>query len=91
MRFDKNRSIGCQTDLEEAAQLPQGALGPQETPGENGADLFAHGVEMGDEAVRHLSHRGEVTQVMSDVLRVYQKHCAADSAYLHVLSFLLHH
>lgn len=40
----------------------QGTLGPQETPGQNGTDLLAHGIEMGDESVRHLSHRGEVSQ-----------------------------
>lgn len=51
---------GAETDLEEAAEVIQGALGPQETPGENGADLLTHGVEMGDEAVRYLRHRAQV-------------------------------
>lgn len=49
------------TDLEEAAEVVQGALGSQEAPGQNGADLFTHSVEMGDEAVRHLRQRAEVT------------------------------
>lgn len=39
----------------------QGALWPQEAPCQDRADLFTHGVEMGDEAVGHLRdkwHRG---------------------------------
>lgn len=35
----------------------QGALGPQEAPGQDGADLFTHSVEMRDEAIRHLRHK----------------------------------
>ena len=45
---------GVQTDLEEAAEVVQGTLRPEETPGQDRADLFTHSVEMGDEAVRHL-------------------------------------
>lgn len=41
----------------------QGALGPQEAPGQNGADLFTHSVEMGDESVRHLRDRADVTEL----------------------------
>lgn len=70
----------------------QGAPGPQETPGENGTDLFTHSVEMGDEAVRHLSHREQVTQVMSVLLEFIKNIVKLlDLLYLHVLSFLLHH
>lgn len=50
------------TDLKEAAEVMQGALGPQKAPGQDGADLFAHGVEVSDEAVRHLRPRGELTE-----------------------------
>lgn len=39
------------SDLEEAAEVVQGALRAQEAPGQNGADLFADSVEVGDEAV----------------------------------------
>lgn len=54
---------GVGADLEEAAEVVQGALGPQEAPGQNGADLFTHGVEMGDESVGHLRHRADVTEL----------------------------
>lgn len=56
---------GAETDLEEAAEVVQGALGAQEAPGQNGADLFTHGVEMSDETVGHLrqsrGHRGGIS------------------------------
>jgi len=48
---------GAESDLKEAAEVVQGALGPQEAPGQDGADLFTHGVEMSDEAVGHLRQR----------------------------------
>lgn len=54
-------SYGVETDLEEAAEVLQGALGPEEAPGQNRADLFTHRVEVGDEAVRHLKDTAEVT------------------------------
>lgn len=50
---------GVETDLEEAAEVLQGALGPEEAPGQNRADLFTHRVEVGDEAVRHLEETAE--------------------------------
>lgn len=53
---------GSETDLEEAAEVVQGTLGPQEAPGQNGADLFAYSVEMSDEAVGHLRQRADVTE-----------------------------
>jgi len=54
------------TDLEGAAEVMQGALGPQEAPGQDGADLLTHGVEMSDEAVGHLRRRGAVTEKTTD-------------------------
>lgn len=75
---------GAQTDLEEAAQVMQGALGPQETPGENGTDLLTHSVEMGNEAVRHLSHREEVTPVTSALLQFIKN--VVEAVGLHVPS-----
>lgn len=72
--FTKKQTHDCvQTDLEEAAEVMQGALGPQETPSENGTDLLAHGIEMGDESVGHLSHRGEVSQVTLDLIQFIKK------------------
>lgn len=50
-------------DLEEAAEVVQGALGPQEAPGQNGADLLTHGVEVGDESVRHLRQTADATEL----------------------------
>lgn len=43
------------SDLEEAAQVLQGALWAEEAPGQNWTDLFAHGVEASDEAIRNLT------------------------------------
>lgn len=54
-------SVG-ETDLEEAAEVVQGTLGPQEAPGQNRADLITHRVEMSDEAVGHLRRKAEVTK-----------------------------
>ena len=50
---------GVETDLEEAAEVVQGALRSEETPGQDGTDLFTHSVEVGDEAVRHLRRKKE--------------------------------
>lgn len=44
-------SFSWVSDLKEAAEVVQGALRAQEAPGQNGADLFTHGVEVGDKAV----------------------------------------
>lgn len=52
--FNKHSIIDIETDLEKAAEVVQGALGPQEAPRQNGADLLAQCVEAGDEAIWNL-------------------------------------
>lgn len=48
-----------QTDLKEAAEILQGALGPQEAPGQYGVNLVTHSIEMGDESIVHLRQKAE--------------------------------
>lgn len=61
---DLNRTFTGVSDLEEAAQVVQGALWAQEAPRQDGAHLLTHGVEMGDEAVGHLRQTAESTEAL---------------------------